>query len=302
MKRNHTEESKRLMSEAKLLFYKSDKGILLKKKLSAKAVREHQTGQSNIGRVKGLYPSKKMKKLLSFSSSYELRSHYLIDNDPKVKSYECQLPININGRNRCLDFIIEHENGVKTVIEVKPYSRIQQCLMQINDCRDYANTNGLGFEIWSEQNCGFNNSNQITEWAISYITNELHGIDLAIERRQRRSDKVMRHYRKYIANNKTNVNCNYCNCVHEVLKLSYQKNVNRNGRYVCSFEGGHLIGSRPKSLKENPYAVDGKKHCNCCNCILDTIKFGIDKQKRDGLSTQCKACRAKKSKQAYHTK
>jgi len=237
-------------------------------------------------------------------SSYELRASIILDQDPQILHYEDhQCFISNDGQTRIFDFLATCKNGDKKLIEVKPYARLKQFEKQIQDNKDYAEKMGWIFEIWTEKELGFDNSKKITNWADQYIK-ENTGIDYSIARKQKDCMKAKRYYRKKIANDKVEVPCVFCNEVHMALRLTYDKNIARNGRYICEREGGHIAGSKPKlSLrKDNPYSSDGKKECNKCKEVKLFEQFSPDKSKRDGYCTMCKPCRSEKMKASYESK
>lgn len=237
-------------------------------------------------------------------SSYELRAAILLDENPEVISYEDhRYFLTESGKKRVYDYLATYRNGEKKVIEVKPSSRLHQFEEQIKDNREYAMKNGWLFEIWTESNLGFETSNQITAWADEYIRTRT-GIDYAGARKEKNLLKTKRHYRSKIATNTVTVFCQYCNEEHTALKLTHDRNIARNGRYICEREGGHIAGSKPKlSLRKvNPYASEGKKQCKDCERILEFASFSPDKTKTDGYCTLCKECRSTKMKARYQAK
>lgn len=132
------------------------------------------------------------------------------------------------------------------------------------------------------------------------MSEELNKFQIYQEKNRARAKK---HYDNKIANDKVEVNCK-CGETHYPLRLTYEKNIKRNGEYICEKLGGKIAGSKPKLTlrKENPYALEGKKECNNPDCekkILPFNCFSPDKTKRDGYSTWCKECRAKKNKAKY---
>ena len=140
--------------------------------------------------------------------------------------------------------------------------------------------NGWLFEIWTEQELGFEDSKQITKWADDHIK-ERTGIDYSVVRKKKSCMKVKRHYRTHIANDKVTLFCSFCNKEHTPLRLTHDKNIARNGRYICEREGGQIAGSRPKPhlRKDNPHAADGKKECISCLQILEFKLFSPDNTK-----------------------
>lgn len=237
-------------------------------------------------------------------SSYELRAAILLDQDPKVLVYQDHQSFTSDeGQTRIYDFLVTYKNGDRKLIEIKPKNRIKQFEKQIEDNRIYAKKNGWLFEIWTEQELGFENSRQITNWADEYIM-EHTGIDYTIARKEKACMKVKRYYRTHIAQDTVNVHCSFCNEEHTPLRLTHDKNIARNGRYICEREGGHIAGSRPKPhlRKNNPHVADGKKECVNCLQILEFKLFSPDNSKSDGLCRSCKICRSKKAKEKYNKK
>ena len=121
--------------------------------------------------------------------------------------------------------------------------------------------------------------------------------------REQSAARMKKYYQKHIANDKVEVFCTFCNEQHSPLRLTYEKNIARNGRYICEREGGHIAGSKPKLAlrKDNPYASEGKKECNKCGEVKLFEQFSPDKSKGDGYCTMCKPCRSEKMK-AYYAK
>jgi hypothetical protein len=112
------------------------------------------------------------------------------------------------------------------------------------------------------------------------------------EKRAACNERVKKHYAEKIATDKVSVYCEYCQATHEALRLTHDKNIARNGRYICEREGGHIAGSRPKKKKENPHAAEGKKECNTCKSVLPLDSFSSGK-------SMCKGCRAARYKEKY---
>lgn len=227
-------------------------------------------------------------------SSYEMRAALMLDEDPDVVFYETHLGfINAQGKKRYTDFIITYKDGSKKLVEIKPRKRVEEFTEQIEDNKLFANNNGWQFQVWTEPELGFNSEDEITRWADVYLS-EIDKRDYVAMRKQRNSLRTKRHYRKKIAQDTVDVFCDYCQKSHSVLRLNYEPNIARNGRYICEREGGHIAGSKPKPTlrKENQYAAEGKKQCNKCGVPKLFEEFSPDKSKRDGYSTRCKTCRA----------
>lgn len=250
---------------------------------------------------KHYYYSPKAIGVVHLDSSYELRLVVMLDADQDVISYkDHQFFVSENGQKRVYDFLVNYKDGITKLIEVKPLSRLEQFREQIEDNKKYAQSNGYVFEIWTEQELGFTDSKKITAWADRYLL-ENHNVDYAKARKERSSARVKKHYHKNIATDKVEFYCEYCKETHSALRLTYNKNIERNGRYICEKEGGHISGSKPKPhlRKENPHASDGKKQCSKCNEIKPFFEFSPDKSRRDGFCSMCKPCRSAKMKAAY---
>ena len=294
-----SEETKEKISISKKSLYSSADGELLKNALSIKAAKQHEDGAFP-RTVKGYFESKKSKSPLYFSSSYELRLIYMLENNPDVKEIKTQISIEIHGKGRCVDAIAEYINGNIIVFEVKPFYNIENCYQQISDIKEYALQQGWNFQLWSETDSGLEGDKAIWKWAIDYLPYCISNL-IVENKKEKNRNKAIKHYNEKIATNTITFPCDYCKCDHTALRLTYDKNIDRNGRYICEKEGGHIAGSKPKlSLRKiNPYSAEGKKKCNACQQILLLNEFGDDKGKADGKATRCKACRAKKATEKY---
>lgn len=116
------------------------------------------------------------------------------------------------------------------------------------------------------------------------------------------NERVKKYYHSHIATDKVQVFCEYCQVTHEALRLTYDKNIARNGRYICEREGGHIAGSRPKKKKVNPYEAERKKECLGCRQVLPFSDYGTDKGRADGYAGKCKECRRVAAKEKYERK
>ena len=295
------------MSAAATNKWQSKKGNKLKQNLSKKAALHNARVSPHKSRRRGLYPSAKLGKNVPFQSSYELKAILILEEDENVLTYDHGHTYDINGRSRCAEFIVNNNK----IIEVKPEGMINskdkkiksRVALQLSDGQDYCNQNNLQYEIWTEKELGFKTPHEATKWADEFMSN-LHGVDYVKDRKEKNNKSVQRHYKKNIATDKVKVFCNFCNEEHEALRLTYDRNIARNGRYICEREGGSIAGSRPKPWlqKENPYASEGKKQCNTCKEIKDIEEFPKDNTKRDGTKNCCKICYSKANLQRYHEK
>lgn len=290
------------MAEAKKAFYETDKGKELKKKLSVMTAENHSTNKYEKSKRRGVFESKKTGRKLSYDSSYELRMCWMLDQDDEVLDFETQLGFKIDGHGRCLDCLVTYKGGNKKAIEMKPKQRLDEFAHQIDDSRRHALQNGWEFQVMTEDDLGMK-YDEIRRWADEYRTNAT-GIDYHAYREDVNKRKANKFYHTHIATDKVSVFCEYCQVAHEALRLTHDKNIARNGRYICEREGGHIAGSRPKPhlRKENPHAAVGKKECLGCRQVLSFSEYGADKSRADGYASKCKECRRVAANEKYAKK
>ena len=185
------------------------------------------------------------------------------------------------------------------MLEIKPERRLVQFQEQIEDAVDYAAKNGYIFEIWSEAELGFANEYYATKWADQYLST-ITPTDFVAMRKELDRKKATKFYHKHIATDTVAVWCDFCGETHQPLRLTYEKNIERNGKYICEKHGGFIAGSKPKKKKINPYAAEGKKQCTECDKVKLYEEFGLDKSREDGYSNRCKICRADSARKKYN--
>ena len=297
-----SQETCRKMAKAKKAFYDTEKGKELKKRLSGVASAGHATNKYENSKRQGWFKSAKMNKWIFFGSSYELRLCWMLDQDENVDFFETQIGFNWEGRGRCLDCLVTFKDGRKKAIEVKPLDRVDEFKEQISDSRMFSAKNGWDFEVYTETNFGMP-YHQIRNWADDY-RKQLTGIDYAKHRKEMDAKKASKYYQTHIATDKVSVYCEYCQTTHEALRLTHDKNMARNGRYICEREGGHISGSRPKPhlRKVNPHAASGCKECLGCKQVLSFSEYGADKSRADGYASKCKECRRSAANEKYAKK
>jgi hypothetical protein len=296
-----SEDTKKRMSESKLAYFKTDAGKANKQKLSKLTAQGHGKNKYEKSKRQTWYHSKKIDKLVFCDSSYELRLCWLLDQDDSVLEFQTQIAFEHNEKNRCLDCLVTYKDHdkKKKAIEVKPKKRLEEFALQIQDSQEYAKSQNWDFEIITEDCFGMSYK-AIRDWADAFIKSN-GGFDWAEHRKKRNLEKATKHYRTKISPDKVELYCEFCKENHTALRLTYDRNIARNGRYICEREGGKISGSKPKLhlRKENPYAIEGKKECNNCKCVKGFEEFGLDKLKSDGYATQCKICRSEKSRSNY---
>jgi len=252
-------------------------------------------------RRQGYYETKKaLPRVMYYQSSYELKAATILDEMDDVSSYVNQHNFSMDGRDRITDFIVSWKDGTKTILEIKPERRLEQFKAQIDDNREYARKNGWKFEVWTESKLGFDSEHYATKWADEFIS-KITKVDFVQERKDRNLTKSKKHYAEKIATDKVSVFCEYCQTTHEALRLTHDKNIARNGRYICEREGGHIAGSRPKPhlKKAHPHAASGCKECLGCKQVLSFDNFGTDKSRADGYASKCKECRRVAANEKY---
>jgi predicted GNAT family N-acyltransferase len=267
--------------------------------------------RSFASRRRGYYNTIKGRpQTIFWQSSYELRAAIILDQREDVEFYTTQVKFKGQSKTRYIDFIVHLKDGTIFVLEVKPKNQIEKCKEQIKDNMNYAKNNGFGFAIWSLEELGFKSDYEQVMWADEFIS-AMQKIDYVEERRKRNLASVSKIYREKISNDLVEVYCDYCKEIHTPLRLTYERNINRNnGSYICESHGGFLSGSRPKDHLRvvNPYASEGKKQCRTCNSIKliqgnFTWKSKPSEKKPTGtLSADCNACRTIIEKQKYHAK
>ena len=290
------------MAEAKKVFYETEEGKELKKKLSIMTAENHHTHKYDKAKRRGVFESKKTSRQLSYDSSYELRLCWMLDSDEDVVDFETQLGFRIDGHGRCLDCLVTYKGGRKKAIEVKPKQRLDEFAHQIDDSRRHALQNGWEFQVMTEDDLGMK-YDEIRRWADEFRT-QATGIDYHAYREDVNKRKAKKYYHAHIATDKVKVYCKYCKETHEALRLTHDKNIKRNGRYICEREGGHIAGSKPKPhlKKINPYEREGKKECLSCKQILSFSEYGADKSRSDGYANKCKECRRVSANEKYAVK
>lgn len=282
--------SEKEFCKQKNLFQVFDAGKL---KWSYEIKKQYASNNPIKFRIKGYYDSKK-GGLVYYQSSYELRAVYLLENDENVISFSNQVIFHSDYGKRYIDFLVKYNDDKYSIIEVKPFRRIEDCKNQIDDNIIYAKKNNWDFKIWSEKELGFTSEHFILKWAEQYLleNDNLNFSNIKETRRIKKNESAKKYYNTLLQN-KISIYCDFCKDVHEVLKRSYDNNVKRNNTYICERYGGFLAGSKPKIklIKNNPYENENKKQCTNCKEIKDLSEFWKDKSRRDGYSNKCIKCK-----------
>lgn len=279
-----------------------------KQNLSQKCAEQNRKGDFKHSHIRGYFNSKKCQCDIFYGSSYELRCLYLLENNENVLSFKrADVFIDSDSKSRNPDIEVIYFDNSKEIIEVKPESRFHKesdVKKQILETQKYADSIGSRFSVWTEKNSGLANDHAIINWAKRFIAETTGNTDWIEKQKENNKKKAKKHYDLRIAKDTIEFYCDFCKKVHTALRLTYDKNIAKNGHYICESHGGFLAGSRPKDhlKKDNPYAFEGKKQCNECKEVKEFKDFSPDKTKRDRYSTRCKICRAAKYKAKYQEK
>lgn len=286
-----SDATKEKMSKARKRFFKTPAGEAHKKILSLSTARGHTQNKYENAKRQGWYPSTKTNQIMFYGSSYELRYIWSLDQDDAILTYETQIGFEWKGRGRCLDVLITYKDGCKKAVEIKPEDRLteQNFIDQLNDSREHALSQGWQFEICTEKTMGMT-YRQIRDWSDEF-RKTITGIDYKAHRLEMDRKKAKKHYDTKIATDTVDVYCEFCKTTHTALRLTHDKNIVRNGRYICEREGGHIAGSKPKK-KPDP---ETKQCKGPCGLVLPFENFSRGK-------AQCKVCRSEIYKQKYQEK
>lgn len=263
----------------------------------------HQKGVFKHAHIRGYFPSAKSGTSVYFGSSYELRCVYLLEGDEAVRTYRRCDAFKGPERWRNPDLWVDFVDGRAEVWEIKPKDMLEHEAVkkQIEDTAAFAQSQGVAMRVWTEVDSGFKGDHEIISWARKFL--ETEGLDPQYAEKQKTIRKAIRerYYERNIASDKVDVWCDYCQETHTALRLTYDKNIERNGKYICERYGGHLAGKRPKDhLKAtNPYAEQGMKECSCCHKIVPLTDYGVRKVSWDGLSAKCRPCTLEYKKKRY---
>ncbi|MCK9459652.1 MAG: NUMOD3 domain-containing DNA-binding protein [Proteobacteria bacterium] len=278
-----------------------------RRKLSEATIRLYKQGfNPKTHHVRGWHESPKAGKIF-FSSSYEKKAFLKLDEDLNVKTYYKEKikisyynPVKNFEANYLVDLEIQYIDDSIKWIEVKPAAWLDDevIVAKHKAAQIIAEKSGVLFDVWCEVDLfgAVYNPKHIE----LFVEKLRQSLGICINHKELNNKKSKKHYHKNIIADTIDVFCPYCQITHTALRLTYDKNIARNGRYICEKEGGHIAGSKPKKKKVNPYAVEGKKQCNQCREVKLFEEFGIDKLKSDGYATRCKKCRCKSANEKYN--
>jgi hypothetical protein len=260
---------------------------------SKKCAKQHENGVFNHSHLRGYYWSEKNKCSIYYASSYELRCLFLLENDSNVASFcRCDAFKGEDGwRNP--DLLVGFSDGRSEVWEIKPEGMLSKDVVQaqIEESKRFAKSRGEKFRLWTERDSGFDSYHSIISWAKEFLVS-IGQTEWSEKQKKGRRKIRRRYYERNISSKKVEVWCDFCQDSHSLLKLTYDRNMKKNGRFICIRENGHMVGKRGKDhlRKTNPYETEGKKQCTKCLEIKPMDAFSIRRASYDGLSPSCKDC------------
>lgn len=273
--------------------------------LSEKCAKQHQNGAFMHSHIRGYFGSAKNSASVYFGSSFELRCLYLLENDPAVVRFRRCDAFKGQDSWRNPDLWVEFVDGRSEIWEVKPEGMLElpEVREQLKETSLFAAAQGVAFRVWTEKQSGLRDEHAIVEWARKYLAET--GTDPSYLEHQRESRRRIRtKYAARVRADTVDVWCDFCTGTHTVKRLSHDKNVKRNGTYICERHGGHIAGKKPKAhlKKTNPYAAEGKKACTQCLAVKEFERFDVRRASWDGRAATCKDCVSAKNKIAYEGK
>jgi hypothetical protein len=259
---------------------------------SKRCAEQHRDGVFRHSHVRGYFDSTKNGRSVYYASSYELRCLFLLEADVDVVAFwRCDVFKGSEGwRNP--DLWVEFLNGRSEVWEVKPEGMLlfPAVVAQIEESKAFAMDRGVGFRVWTEADSGLETDHGIVKWATEYIAS-VGEVGASEHHREVRRRIRERHYKK-TQQDRVQVSCEFCGETHDIMRLAYDRNVKKNGRFICIRENGNIIGKRSKVhlKKTNPYASEGKKRCSTCREVKPFEAFDVRRASWDGWAPRCKVC------------
>lgn len=264
-------------------------------KLREATIRNYQNGfDPKNHHITGWHSSPKAGNIF-FRSSYEKKAYLILDDDLDVKTYKAESltieylnPTSNTIDTYLVDLEIERMDGSIEFIEVKPSVFVNDAIVLAKTSAALAKN--INFKIWTEIDLFgvVYNEKNIKEFVNSLRENPDKFEEI---KKEKNREKAKRYYDNKIATQKIKVYCSFCEKEHEILQNSYNKNIERNGRFICIKENGHIIGSKSKLKEANLF-----KQCNGeCKQLLSLDCFSKGK-------AMCKKCRSKIAKNKYNEK
>lgn len=228
--------------------------------LSRAAIEQYKRGfNPKTHHLKGWHEHDKAGGKVFYSSSYELKAFMKLDDDNNIKSYRREQVVvryfNPKKKFRAsylVDIEVKMTDGSTKWIEVKPAAWLSdEIIIAKHEAAEIeAESLGIKFEVWTELELfgAVANLKHITDW--SEKVRAMGGVEMNEEERKARARaRAKKHYRNKIAVDTVVVDCPFCEKQHVVLRKSFERNIARNGRYICEREGGSISGKKSKKGK-----------------------------------------------------
>jgi hypothetical protein len=198
-------------------------------KFSKTCARQHKARSFKHSHIRGHFASVKCEKSVYYASSYELRCMFVLESDPLVTGFQrCDAFKGEDGwRNP--DLLVDFADGRREVWEIKPENMLvhEHVKTQIGESEAFAESNGFGFRVWTEKDSGLGSDHEIIKWARDYLLSLGDGHRSEAHKESRKKIRE-RYYAKKSAD-KIDVWCDFCNTTHLQLRMTYERNVKRNG-------------------------------------------------------------------------
>jgi hypothetical protein len=224
-----------------------------KESLSRRCASQHSSGVFRHSHLRGYFAHEKFPAPVYYASSYELRCLWVLVEDDAVASVCRPEPFKDEaGQWRSADFQVTYQSGTTRIIEVKPAKRLQVeelVQLQVEMSKKFCEIHGFEFQVWTEADSGLGDEKSIIKWAKSHLDSLNGNTALDDRRKEINRKKAKKHYDRSIKKDVVVVQCNFCGTTHELLKLTYERNVKKNGRHICLRENGAIIGSKKKLKK-----------------------------------------------------
>lgn len=269
-----------------------------RKLLSLKTAINHNIGTYQKYNLRGYFYSNKNQKDIYYSSSYELRCIYLLEINNNCTSYERAEPFEINNKWRVPDLKVVINNEIY-IYEIKPnvLLKYDKVIQQINDTKNYCINNNYHFIIWTEDQAELEQN--ILSWAIDYLKDANIKISWDNKKRESAIKRQNKYYHSKLKTDRIDIYCDFCKTTHNIMKLSYDLNINKNNRYICIKENGIIQG---KKSKNQPYTIPDNLICQKCNETKSNNEFTKRSLQSEKAQKVCLACFRQKRNNLYKQK
>jgi hypothetical protein len=218
----------------------------------------------------------------------------LLDCDDKVLSFRRCDTFKAEDGWRAPDLWIDFVDGHSEIWEVKPSSTLElpEIKKQISDSEIFCASKGVSFKVWTEKDSGLGDDHGLVSWAKEWLSRN-HGDDSWKKRTKEMSRLKAKRHRDRQSKDRISIWCEPCKETHDIRRVTYDKNVKKNGEYLCKSQACAISGrvAKPALWSVNQFENEGKKKCSSCGDVLSVDAFRKKKSKRDGVDTLCVRCR-----------